>query len=426
MLKEDLPREADDVERELATLAAHLDAATHRMLALVRRFDELGAWVGAGARSCAHWLSWRVGLAPGAARERVRVALALGGLPRIDDGLRTGRLSYSKVRAMTRVATPGNEEALCEMALCATAAQLERICRGLALVERPNAGRAHGDRSVSVRPLESGLVRITADLHPDEAALVMKAVEAARHVPAETSVAPSVVAAGSLPSRADALVHVAEAFLGEGSAEARLSPERQQVVIELRADAFGDQGLTPQLRAELEDGTHVPAETFRRVACDCALTAVVTNASGNVVASGRRTRVVSAPLRRALRRRDPCCRFPGCTNRLWLDAHHVRHWAHGGETTLGNVLHLCAIHHGLVHEGGFTVVHDGDELVFRTPDGRVIEPAPAPPALGPDPVSELVAAQRGLAIDHETGLAPWDGSAPDYSACVAAAQSDFG
>ena len=331
MLTEDLPREADDVERELATLAAHLDAATHRMLALVRRFDELGAWAVAGARSCAHWLSWRLGLAPGAARERVRVALALGGLPRVDDLLRTGRLSYSKVRAMTRVATADNEEALCEMALCATAAQLERICRGLALVEAPSrtgAAPRGPERSVSVRPLESGLVRVTADLHPDEAALVMKAVEAARNVPAETSVAQRSAAVTSLASRADGLVQLAEAFLAGDSAQPRPAPERQQVVIELRAGALGDQGATRQLRAELEDGAHVPAETFRRVACDCALTAVMTDAGGDVVASGRRTRVVSAQLRRALRRRDPCCRFPGCTNRRWLDAHHVTHWVH--------------------------------------------------------------------------------------------------
>src|SRR3989304_3937794 len=112
MVTEDLPGEADEVERELATLAAHLDAAAHRMLVLVRRFDELGGWVATGARSCAHWLSWRVGLAPGAARERVRVAHALHGLPRTDEAMRIGQVSYSKVRAMTRVATADNEAAL--------------------------------------------------------------------------------------------------------------------------------------------------------------------------------------------------------------------------------------------------------------------------------------------------------------------------
>lgn len=430
MLAQDLPCEADDIERELATLAAHLDAATHRMLALVRRFDELGAWAAGGARSCAHWLSWRIGLAPGAARERVRVAHALGSLPRIDDALRTGRLSYSKVRAMTRVANAENEGALCEMALCATAAQLERICRGVAVVDSPGSAGAHGERDVSARALGSGLVRITADLHPDEAALVMKAVEAARHagvatavgqhVPAGTSCAEGVAESTSLPTRADGLVQVAEAFLAADDAEPRSGAEHRQVVVTLGPDA-----LDGRWRAELEDGTHVPAETLRRVACDCALAAVVTSAGGDIVASGRRTRVIPAPLRRALALRDPCCRFPGCTNRLGLDAHHVRHWAHGGETSLENLASTCRPHHRLLHEGGFTVAREGDDLVFRTPDGRVLEAAPRPPALAPDPIAALCATQVALAIDDQTGLAPWDGRAPDYSACVAAAQAPF-
>src|SRR3990172_1720750 len=104
MLTEDLPREADDVERELATLAAHLDAATHRMLALVRRFDELGAWAATGARSCAHWLSWRVGLAPGAApaqsggRRGLR-AVCLGTAARLGARAHHGRSARGRGRA---------------------------------------------------------------------------------------------------------------------------------------------------------------------------------------------------------------------------------------------------------------------------------------------------------------------------------------
>src|SRR5215510_13398332 len=105
-------------------------AATHRFLTLVARFDEAGVWADQGARTCAHWLSWRVGLDLGAAREHVRVARALQTLPQIDDELRRGRVSYSKVRALTRVAKPETEGALLEMARTSTASQLERICRG--------------------------------------------------------------------------------------------------------------------------------------------------------------------------------------------------------------------------------------------------------------------------------------------------------
>ena len=101
----------------------------------------------------------------------------------------------------------------------------------------------------------------------------------------------------------------------------------------------------------------------------------------------------------------------------------MKHWAFGGETTLTNVLNVCRVHHRLIHEGGFTVVREGDDLVFRAPDGRVLEPAPMPPALGDDPVAALLAPHQGLEIDDQTGLTPWDGRTPDYSACVAAAQS---
>src|SRR5512137_3027673 len=124
-------KNTEDLAQEIATLFAHLDAATHRLLECIRRFDEAGGWHEQGAVSCAHWLAWRVGWDPATAREKVRVARALGKLPAIDEALRSARLSYAKVRALTRVATPENEALLLEMAQEATGAQLECLCRGL-------------------------------------------------------------------------------------------------------------------------------------------------------------------------------------------------------------------------------------------------------------------------------------------------------
>src|SRR6185295_11513836 len=129
----------DDIDRlgdEIAEVAAHLNAGTHRLITLIRTFDERGGWAEQGALSCANWLSWRIGLDPGAAREKVRVARALGTLPAIDDALRRGALSYSQVRAMTRVATPENEEKLLDIARCAPAGQLEKLCRRFRAVQR--------------------------------------------------------------------------------------------------------------------------------------------------------------------------------------------------------------------------------------------------------------------------------------------------
>ena len=411
-----IDREVDRVESELATLAAHVDAATHRLLELIRRFDALGGWAAAGARSCAHWLSWRIGLAPGAAREKVRVASALGELPRIDDALRRGELSYAKVRAMTRVATADNEEALLHMAMHATAAQLEKICRGVRRVGRLDMERAHADRAVGSRQLESGLVRVTLDLLPDEAATVLRAIDEARRVPAETRGAEAarvpgagtLVAGTPLADRADGAVRVAEAFLAGAAGGRRAGADRFSVVVELRPDALDD-----GYRAELDDGACVPAETFRRIACDCRVTAVAANADGTVTGVGRQTRVVSARLVRALALRDPCCRFPGCTNRLWLDTHHIEHWAHrAGRARPRSTSSPTSARYA---------ARERDELVFRTPAGIVVDPAPRPDRVGRDPVATLLANQRHLAIHDETGLCHWDGRVPDYRACVEAA-----
>jgi hypothetical protein len=133
----DLDRLAD----EIADLAAHIEAAAARLLALIREFDDRGGW-GNGFRSCAHWLSWRIGLEPGAAREHVRVARALGGLPLLAGALARGELSYSKVRALTRVADPESEARLLVVGREGTAEQVERIVRAWRKVDRQAEARA--------------------------------------------------------------------------------------------------------------------------------------------------------------------------------------------------------------------------------------------------------------------------------------------
>jgi hypothetical protein len=122
--------ELEQLGEWIAEQAAHLDVAMHRLLADLRAFDERGGWHVQGALSCAHWLSWRVGWDLVTARERVRVARKLAGFPTIDDALRRGELSYSKVRALVRVATPANETMLLEHARLMPASQLEKLSRG--------------------------------------------------------------------------------------------------------------------------------------------------------------------------------------------------------------------------------------------------------------------------------------------------------
>jgi hypothetical protein len=184
-------------------------------------------------------------------------------------------------------------------------------------------------------------------------------------------------------------------------------------MVELREDSLA----AGRFRAELADGTPLAGETLLRLACDSGIGFAQRDARDRLCELGRLSRTVSAPLLRALWLRDRHCRFPGCTHRVFVAAHHVRHWAQGGETSLSNTLLLCDRHHRLVHEGGFRVEHDAQgEPVFRDPDGRLLAPAPAPMPVGNDPCLELTA----VAIDRQTSLPHWDGRPLELGAAVRA------
>jgi hypothetical protein len=399
---------------EIAELSAQLDAATARLLELLREFDTRGGWN--GARSCAEWLSWRVGLDLGAARERVRVARALGGLPRIAAALARGELSYSKVRALTRVATPETEARLVEVGRAGTAAHVEKIVRGWRRVDRhiehQEAEARHHGRSLQVYADDDGMVVVRGRLEPEVGAVLVRALEAARaalavRTPTEWPEPPT---SGQL--RADALGLLAETALQHG-----LDPgpgqERYQVVVHVDAPVLADSAQPGQ--SVLEDGEHVSAETSRRLACDATRVGLRHAADGSVLDVGRRTRTIPPALRRALEARDRGCRFPGC-GRRYAQGHHLHHWANGGPTRLDNLALLCRRHHRAVHEEGYQVVRASDgTLHFSTPRGWPIPEVPAPAAVPRDPMQVLVAANRahGLAIDARTSLPSWCGERLD-------------
>src|SRR5256885_3327303 len=173
----------DRLGDEIAELSAHLEAATARLLDLIREFDARGGWNN-GFSSCAAWPTWRVGLAPGAAPEHVRGARALGTLPLLARALARAELSYSKVRALTRVATPETEERLLAVGRAGTTEHVERIVRGWRRVDRNaearEAARQHAGRALHVYPDEDGTVRIRGRLAPEVGALLMQALAAAR------------------------------------------------------------------------------------------------------------------------------------------------------------------------------------------------------------------------------------------------------
>jgi hypothetical protein len=188
--------------------------------------------------------------------------------------------------------------------------------------------------------------------------------------------------------------------------------DTQRVTIQLAPHLLAD-GLV----ANLDDGTWIAPETWRRVACDCALDLVKLDERGAVLDVGRRTRTIPPALSRALDVRDAGrCRFPGCNHRRFLDRHHIEHWSNDGETKLDNLLTLCTAHHRLVHEGGWTMELEGDETRFFRPDGTPLV-WPQPPRVE-DAVDELKELHAALEIDATTGMTRWNGKTPEYSWCV--------
>jgi len=451
----------EELEDEIATLAAHIHAATHRLLILIADFDRRRGWELGGHRSCAFWLSACTGIDLGAAREKVRTARVLVGLPETSASMSRGELSFSKVRALSRVATEANEEELLEFAQGSTTAQLERMVRSFRRGSRADEGalerERHERRTLSVFPDEDGMYVVKGRLPAEVGALLMRAVEAASDAlyrekkdPRLETEADSERAAGQ--RRADALGLLAERALaagfggrnGEGcesghesgaengaeddaedgvknGAEdgAEQNPEKQIPISGTRAERFqvvlhvepktleaeGEPG-----RSELEDGTRLSAETSRRISCDTGLVRVSHGSDGSILGVGRRTRTIPPSLRRALEVRDQGCRFPGCGLRF-TDAHHVTHWADGGETSLSNCLLVCRHHHRLLHEGGWKIDWwgQGRPVFFDPRGGTHFEGGWEPPELGENPVAELMEQNRrcGVRPDGLTAGARW-------------------
>ncbi len=415
-------RRVAELERlgdQIAELSAHLDAATARLLDLIREFDARAGW-NTGFRSCAEWLAWRVGLDLGAARERVRVARALPALPRLAAALARGEISYAKVRALTRLATPETEERLLAVARAGSAAHVERIVRGWRRVDRQaearEAKRRRQNRELHVFRDDDGMVVLKGRLEPEEGALLIQALDAAREALYRRDRQATIANSADPPSepptqvqqRADALALLAATALHHGL-EPGAAAERYQVVVHVDAPVLA--APDQQGQSVLADGTRFSAETSERLSCDASRTVMHQDTAGRIVEVSARTRTIPPALRRALQSRDHGCRFPGCGSRF-TEGHHIRHWACGGPTTLGNLALLCRRHHRAVHEEGYQIARGPDEaLQFRRPDGRPLPDAPALPLVDGDPITTLRTshASAGLVINTRTAIPHWLG-----------------
>ena len=410
-----------DLVTEITTLAGHLNAANARFLALIAELDRRRGWAEWGVKSCAHWLNWKCGIGLGAAREKVRVAHALEKLPRIAAAMAEGRISYFKVREMTRVADASNEDYLLNIALCGTASHVEQVVRGyrraLDAAELSREAIQQRDQSLWFHTKTDGSLVIRGRLPAEVGALFRKALEAAedslpilKDVPAGTS---SDDQHRSRKRRVEALAALAESFLATGPRDLS-GADRQQIVVHVDAETLTHSYAG---RCELEHGPSIAAETARGLSCDAGIVRILENERGELVDVGRRTRTIPPAIRRALNARDKGCRFPGCSFRRYVDGHHVKHWAHGGETKLSNLVTLCRFHHRLAHEG-HVVIQTLDDGAFRfvRPNGEAFT-SPLPSTASWETLVDEHEAEW-IRVTSTTAVTGWTGEALDYNLAV--------
>jgi Domain of unknown function (DUF222) len=286
-----------ELEAQITELAGHLNAANYRWLTLIGQFDRRNGWADGKLPSCAHWLNFKCGLNLGAARERIRVAHALTGLPKIAASMARGELSYSKVRALTRVACETTEESFLMIALHGAAHHVERLVRGYRRAqdaeELSREAQQHTHRSVRYGFAEDGSLILKARLPALAGALLIEALDAALERVPDHEISAEREEECTLSfehRRADALAAVAESYLAA-------------------SDTASDTASHTAGRCEIENGPALPAETVRRLTCDASLLHLLENEHGEPLDVGRKTRSIPPAIRRALNSRDGGWRF---------------------------------------------------------------------------------------------------------------------
>lgn len=468
------------LEATICELAGHLTAATCRFLVLLGEFDARDGWAGWDMPSCAAWLSWKCQMGSSTAREHVRVARALRSLPVIRAGFAAGRLSYSKVRALTRIADPSSDADLAEMAAPMTANQLDRFTRAHRTVTDSDGAGTRLRRRLTWRYEDDGSLILTARLPPEDGAAVLTALRAvlqdtpdtpgtgshehghgheSRHGPWHGDTDGGAPAGAQQPGatglawRADAPV---EARDGSAPAEARDGgafaeapgpgpADRVQATSASLADALteiaeaylasrGQHAANPDAyqvivhadptalagkssgRCHIEDGPAISPAALQQIICGAVTRWMSHDQHGNPLNVGRRRRDPTPAIRAALCERDRCRCRFPGCHRRATQAHHVRWWFYGGITSLGNLISLCRYHHTLIHQHGYNIAVRGPGVFTFLRPDG--KPIPPSPPL-PEPTGQIWDA-HDAEITPDTIVPYWYGERLDldYAICV--------
>jgi hypothetical protein len=227
-------------------------------------------------------------------------------------------------------------------------------------------------------------------------------------------------------TRADALVAITEHFLSSTDNSEQWQglkgSERCQVVLHVDINTLRRHPADPaHAHCHLDNKQWISPTTARRLACDASLVTVLEDGSGKVLNIGRRSRTVPAAIARALALRDRTCCFPGCAESRHVDAHHIRHWADGGETSLENLATLCTWHHRQLHSGSFSIrvakTADATRLIFSTPSGRAIKHSPGLENVSAERCAEVLK-RTAPGVNAQTCITQWRGEDCDYGMAI--------
>ena len=463
-----------ELETELLTLAGHVAAAQCRFLLLLAEYDRRGGWAGPELRSCAHWLSWRIGMSLRTASEHVRVAHALAKLPAVTAAFAAGKISYSKVRAITRlIDTRKSEQAVLEppapfdaaqqgagdhvnhqppedcerwepssmgvpdtgamttelaadseqvllgIAMSGTAGHLERVVRATRR-RQVDPLQPAALREVSWRWADDGSLILRGRFAPADGVALIAAIEA--QVPATRSLGHD-----DPPAPDDWRARAPEQE--PGAVVDRVGARRADALVHLVTEGGG----APQdaerhrprttvilhlesgadSRAELLAGPEIPRTTAERLACDADVQALLEDTRSNRLYLGRRQRLATPAQIAALTVRDGRrCQFPGCANTRYLNAHHVQHWLHGGRTDVDNLLMICTFHHTLIHDHGYRIRRTQGRWDFLRGDGQPVRPASTPLTGRAESLIET-STRAGLRITRDCLTPDWGGERLD-------------
>ncbi|MGE2718504.1 DUF222 domain-containing protein, partial [Mycolicibacterium celeriflavum] len=363
---------------QLAELSGQRNAIDGRIVEIIAEIDRDGIWGTAeGVRSVKALVAWKLGMADATAAKVAAVANRFEEFPRCTAEMREGRLSLDQVGVIAQYAGAGSDEHYADMAAVATVNQLRFAIK---LEPRPEPERPEPKRSISKTVGEQFTTyRIT--LHTLEAAKLDAALQSHRDALInEHFAAHGPDAVGDdyerpapddgdwqtrvpFPTAADAFMRLVE-HGWDSEAARRPHDQHTTVIVHLDVDK---PAAWPHLGPVL-------SETDRRLLlCDTGCELWLER-NGQVIGSGRSTRVISRRLRRALEYRDRTCQVPGCAATRGLHAHHIQHWEDGGPTELHNLVLVCPYHHRLHHSGEITITGPADQLRVTDRDGEPLHP----------------------------------------------------